>query len=913
MNKCLLVLTSLILLFILTSCSGNQNLPVKPSETLPDGELPMIFDNTRTDGRALLGLWNIDFNTSAMTSSVLSERSAFYHYNAKNLIPAPVIEVNSYNPSTHIIDIGVTLDNNSSIDVYDVRLIIYTDAVGHLLLNPDSWTGLYDIPGGRIINPFKSYSTQASRRKFPSHTQDTKNLIILLPGENTSVRFAVDASVTGNCLEPFAMTDFTIDPLGSAIGMSAHTSVSVYDWQMDVDAVYLHCPRITGQALFPYSIQAHPIWEKTVYNMTGAPAGLYEGILIAESANSGNMAVYDIVEIPVKYFELTPNPHKIGEFWDSGFFHFYNIDINDNIAYLSLNQNDLYVIDISDVNNPCYMAHLNNCYAETIEYGDGYIFAHDNNDEIRIIDVLVPDYPVMLGKITEDNISGFAYDDFNVFMGARVFEDTLDYSFSVYDVNDHIRPTHVTSIPFPDSAENICISNNLAVVAAGNSGILILDVSDPANPVLTGQCSVGYAEYLDVQDNYAFAYVNDNNLNIVNLDDPANPESISEISISGCGQISVTSDYAFVAEGTYGLEVIDISNPYEPFSSTLIPPDHMNASVKASQGQDDIIFIAASYDGLTVVDISDISNPVKLSSLRRFTPYKSAAALYNVYVLENSSEGGCKSDNSLTIINTYDKENLLEMSSLPLEYPLDIALKNDFSYIADSTGGLKVIDISNERNPFITGSLSLPDATSVELSGSQAYILDSENHFVSVNISNPQNPSVSGYCDLPGAYDLLVYGNYAYVTCGTNGLKVVDISSPSNPVVLSSGSALPSYKIGRWKDYIYVSDSTSILSVFDIHDPSNIQLLSSKYLTNQNPIREIDINAGYAYVSQAEYHDDEWGDGEITIYKINSQPDNLQQVDTLYNQGGLFDTDIYANYMYVVQNRYYGLVVYELW
>ena len=77
------------------------------------------------------------------------------------------INVNSFDPVTRILDVDVLLRNSIGINGYDVRGILYTDEAGHLLTNPDNWTDLYDIPGGRDINPFKAYNKDDYYRSFP--------------------------------------------------------------------------------------------------------------------------------------------------------------------------------------------------------------------------------------------------------------------------------------------------------------------------------------------------------------------------------------------------------------------------------------------------------------------------------------------------------------------------------------------------------------------------------------------------------------------------------------------------------------------------------------------------------------------------------------------------------------------------
>ena len=240
----------------------------------------------------------INFDLENLKANVDINRSNNIHMNVTSLLPQLGISINSFDPVTGIVDVDATISNPYAIDAYDIRLIIYTDNIGHMLKNPDDWTDLYDNPQGWIINPFKAYAKDQPNRIFSGPVQYTENLQIYLPGGNPSVTYAIDASYPSNCEEPYSIDSFSHDILYDTPGAEANSSVCVYDWMDDINSVFLYCPAITGVDLVAFAHDSGDVWNITLTNNTGAAQGQYMGVILA---NSGGLTLYDVVAITVTH------------------------------------------------------------------------------------------------------------------------------------------------------------------------------------------------------------------------------------------------------------------------------------------------------------------------------------------------------------------------------------------------------------------------------------------------------------------------------------------------------------------------------------------------------------------------------------------------------------------------------------
>ncbi|MBU1022715.1 hypothetical protein KKB99_00415, partial [bacterium] len=250
----------------------NPTIPV--SDDYDSGFLINKINEGETNHQ-ISGSWTVEFDIETLSCEVRALRDTSAHINLSGFLPAPGIHVNSYDPVNQIIDVDVTINNSTPYTGYDLRLIIFTDGVGHKLLNFDDWTGLFDKPGGLPINPFKTFAKSETNRVFTGMTQHTENLLIRLPGGNPSVSFLVEASYPGNCEEPYEIDSFTQEVLKDQSGSSTGVSVTVRDWQNNTNSVDLYCPQITGQTLVPFAQSDPELWEMSLVNNTGAIAGAY--------------------------------------------------------------------------------------------------------------------------------------------------------------------------------------------------------------------------------------------------------------------------------------------------------------------------------------------------------------------------------------------------------------------------------------------------------------------------------------------------------------------------------------------------------------------------------------------------------------------------------------------------------------
>jgi hypothetical protein len=97
--------------------------------------------------------------------------------------------------------------------------------------------------------------------------------------------------------------------------------------------------------------------------------------------------------------------------------------------------------------------------------------------------------------------------------------------------------------------------------------LLILGIANPVQPTLIGQISAlpGLVKDIAVYGSYAYVACYDSGLHIVDVSDPAHPAEIGSYDAPGLAEgVAVSSSYAYVADNWEGLRIINISDPTRP-------------------------------------------------------------------------------------------------------------------------------------------------------------------------------------------------------------------------------------------------------------------------------------------------------------------------------------------------------------
>lgn len=213
-----------------------------------------------------------------------------------------------------------------------------------------------------------------------------------------------------------------------------------------------------------------------------------------------------------------------------------------------------------------------------------------------------------------------------------------NFGLYIYDVSDE---TNITQLSFfsthnPDSVRNstwgnqvlgIDVVGDYAYLATYYGGLVIVDVTNPNSPTFAGKIPLfnlnapGARESWDVKviGNYAYLAAG-RGMIVVDVSDKANPTVVSNLDLGGGDAsqvITISGNYAFVAMRSSGVRIVDISNPVNPIALTTITAD-FNASNWAYDVEVDgsYLYVANHFAGnIRIYDVSDLLSPILVSTV----------------------------------------------------------------------------------------------------------------------------------------------------------------------------------------------------------------------------------------------------------------------------------------------------------
>ena len=459
--------------------------------------------------------------------------------------------------------------------------------------------------------------------------------------------------------------------------------------------------------------------------------------------------------------------------------------------------------------------------------------------------------------------------------------DCLDYG----DYIDRLGSTDT-----PGWEEDVAISGTRAYVvtrtyAAGwSSGLRVLDLSNPAAPVLLGSLELPGEAYA-VAVSGTFAYVTNSNygLRVIDVSNPNSPTIVGTADTPVSARaVALVGTRAYVTDGT-NIHMIDVSNPTSP---TIIATANAPAAALDVAVVGTTLYVAANTAGLVIIDWSNLALPARLGSVN--TPGQGTkVAVSGTVALLGDGDGGTA---VIDVSNSYFPSLMRTISG----HVYDVAFsESGVALMATDWEGLVTFDITNTvmgniemietngrawaigvsaglacvakrsnwdpqeftgidvfdaSNAVFPPSLGLIFGTgtvdySLAIDGTKIYITGRKRNascpvypaplcqssFAVVDASNPHSPVTLGTVDTPGEIDgVAASGSTAYVACGYSGLQVINVSNPASPTIV--GTAITGYAldvaVSGTKTYVAGSDAVYVVDVSNTSAPVILGSLS---------------------------------------------------------------------------------------
>lgn len=456
-------------------------------------------------------------------------------------------------------------------------------------------------------------------------------------------------------------------------------------------------------------------------------------------------------------------------------------------------------------------------------------FEHvDKFGGFRVLDVANPRAPQVIGSFgTVDMGQALAVH------GSTAFIATLNpYTYVValrsVDMSDPTNPRQLGVLYHPTGyPQSMTIDGSMAFIAAGTEGVLIVDISDPAAPLLRGQIPTrGFSYGVTVRDGIAYVADGSAGLQLFDVSVPESPRPYGDgAATAGLAyDVVVTGNIALVSDPIGGLFAFDLADPNSPRQLSQITTPGSPSGVWLEGAR---LFVADGPAGLTIVDVS---NPAAPRVIGNAVP-SSGAQTTAVQV----DSGYAYLSDFFQGLAVFDVRRPAAPNTLAASLPLpgearDAVMAAGRLYVAAGEAGLLVFDASNPRAVIALGALDTEgSAEAVVVVGTRAFVADGLSGLLVVDIANPAAPAALGSFDTTGnALALAVQGDLVYVADDARGMRVIDASNPTAPTQLGFyDTPGRSFGIAVEGSVAYVADYLRGVQLVDIENPRRPTLLSN--------------------------------------------------------------------------------------
>ena len=480
---------------------------------------------------------------------------------------------------------------------------------------------------------------------------------------------------------------------------------------------------------------------------------------------------------------------------------------------------------------------------------------------LNIFDISLGNRPILVSEVKPDRGG----------CGPLTLHDGIAYiacntsGLFIVDVKDPLSPKVLSHDVFQDNGLSIAYHNDYVYFLSHLGDIKIYDLSDPTNPQQVGYFDMETiqsvtkvnAEAIDICQGDLCMAVGNHGFVILDLTDPINPTIKADITVFWPSGVISQGQYAYLVDNSEGVRVFDISNPSQPQQVGLMPTSTSVGGFEFSSQEltersleiaDNILYIPDHAYGLTTVDISNPSQPVRIGQYMTPVPDMifSIKAIGNYVYTANRRAG-------FRVVDVSDPENMREIfyddarKDLSPYVPSGLIVMGNYAYISDGNYPLHVYEISKPDQPIEVGGVNSDrgsdGADDMVISGNFAYLAGRGGNDAIypgagiwvIDISDPTAPAPVQFVDLPNSHwNLAIHSTVLFALDGTQdyqepdvlSLRIIDISNPLQSTLIQS-IPIPELKplsltdIQVNGDWLYLGMGMDGMKLFDIQNPSN--------------------------------------------------------------------------------------------
>jgi hypothetical protein len=469
------------------------------------------------------------------------------------------------------------------------------------------------------------------------------------------------------------------------------------------------------------------------------------------------------------------------------------------------------------------------------------------------------------------------------------------------------------------------------VYCAMISGLMILDISDPADPTFISKLYLpeGNSMDLKVYGDYVYLADWDGAFYIIDVSDPVSPRVAGKyITPEWVYGLDVSGDIACVVYGSVltdimGILILDVSNPAAITLKAEIPDEESNPPQKVGMRGDFAYVLNDGY--ILTIDISDPSSPMIRSQF--YTGYMeyypvdldvfdddTLIYIADLDIFQPASRS------AFTVVNAADPDNPSIVGRHNFAGAVGDARKSgNLGFAANGMRGVQVLDLSDPSHPDSIGNYPVPTfAGKVAVKDTLAFIVDCgpqvdaetssspkakdpadalPGDVIIVSVSDPAAPSLLSVYSMPAPVTkVTASGDYAYAISrpylgydmGAE-VNIVDISDEDNPALVgsynnTSGAGANAQVVDT---FLYLAAGLGGLEIINVSDPANPTLVGACAVGSGTV--DVAVRGNYAYLASTL---------GFWVWEV-SDPANPRLVDNLSTYYTVHELGLYGDYIYI--------------
>lgn len=479
--------------------------------------------------------------------------------------------------------------------------------------------------------------------------------------------------------------------------------------------------------------------------------------------------------------------------------------------------------------------------------------------------------------------------------GRRLFISSQEFGVVEFDTSDPRNPVFARTAHYFEPAEGVVVGNGFLVTGGPTNQAKVISMATFGTPDET-RVPLGFVAHgIAVSGNMVAIAAGASGLKIVELDltDPENIAVVSTRSLAMFARgvaLSANRNFAYIGAGPQssgGFKVVSLTGPSLSIVGSVIPTNSANPGDVVVDATGNFAYVADNGSGLTVYDVRTPSQPVRILTVGTSGPAAKIGRMGNILMVATS--GGSARLHIYSLSNPASPSEIGSLAGQLIEFDARVS----YLYAAMGTAGVSVIDLTDPTRPssinVIRSSFGTRNSCA---SDGRVALVGGENMATAVlDVTVASAPRVVATLSSV-AQDIALRGNMAYIAAGASGLRVYDFTNPGAPVLrwtvssaggrnlFAKGVAVSSN--GAWA-YLAAGSVEGVgrVVVMNIADPSRAPLVAADVPTTQGGSASdvaLDSLNQYAYVA-------DYGGG-VQVFNI-ANPSSPVRVGAGYDTGDL--------------------------